>query len=563
LIVNAHLAASLAGSPATGTAPLDTRVAVVWVVVFVVVTVTITGFSGRVGWSAPIALILVGAVASFIPGVPHLAIDPELVLYGVIPPLLFAAAIRTSFRDVRARNDSILTLSVGLVAFTVVVVGFAAWMLMPAIGLAAAFALGAVVAPTDAVAVSAVAGRVALPRRLVTILEGESLLNDATALVALNASIAAIVAIVNPWQVAGGFIVAVVGGLAVGLAVGWVLSAIRRQLKAPVLDTSLSLITPYLAFIAAQSFGGSGVLAVVVAGLFLGYRSPSVQSAEARIAERLNWRTIDFLLQNAVFLFIGLSLADIWKGAVKDGPGLWPTIGICAGILLALILSRFVWVLAVTLLYRRGPRFLRARSWSWRNGLAVSSAGIRGVVTLIAVFLLPVETPNLEFLRFIALVVVIGTLLEGLLLPTVIRALKLPTPNYDQEHQERFALMAEAEQAGVDDLEAHLTEADEEEVVERLRMNSTFLEEAIALPKVEGREPRLAAYTRLRKTMIAAQRSAVLQARREGRYQEPAIIAVLAAIDAEETSLRLASPRKKTPERGPSTRREAQKTPKN
>jgi Na+/H+ antiporter len=526
-------------------APLDTRVAVIWAVAFVVVTVAITGFSGRAGWSAPIVLILVGAIASFVPGVPHPGLDPELVLYGVIPPLLFAAAIRTSVRDVRARNDSILALSVGLVAFTVVAVGFAAWILMPAIGLAAAFALGAVVAPTDAVAVSAVAGRVALPRRLVTILQGESLLNDATALVALNASIAAIVAVVNPWQVVGGFAIAVVGGVAVGLAVGWVLSAIRHQLRSPVLDTCLSLITPYLAFIAAQSFGGSGVLAVVIAGLFLGYRSPSIQSAEARIAERLNWRTVDYLLQNAVFLFIGLNLADIYRGAVKDGPGLWPTIGICGGILLVLVVSRFVWVFGLTVVYRFGPQFLRARSWRWRNAVAVSSAGIRGVVTLIAVFLLPASTPHLEFLRFIALVVVVGTLLEGLLLPTIIRALKLPAPNYDQEHQERFALMAEAEQAGVDELEIHVTDDDEGEVIDRLRMNSSFLEEAIANPPAEGQEPRLTAYTRLRKTMIAAQRAAVIQARRDGRYQEPAIMAVLAAIDAEETSLRLASPRKK------------------
>jgi CPA1 family monovalent cation:H+ antiporter len=535
---------------AAATSAFDARVAVIWVVAFVIVTVIVTGFSGRVGWSAPIVLIAVGVAASLIPGVPHLGIDPELVLYGVVPPLLFAAAISTSLRDIRARNDSILALSVGLVAFTVVVVGFTAWVLMPAIGLAAAFALGAVVAPTDAVAVNAVAGRVTLPRRLVTILEGESLLNDATALVALNASIAAIVAVVDPLQVVGGFAIAVIGGVAVGLAVGWMLSIIRRRLRAPVLDTGLSLITPYLAFIVAQSFGGSGVLAVVIAGLFLGYRSPSVQSAEARIAERLNWRTIDFLLQNAVFLFIGLNLVDITRGAFRDSPGLWPTVGICAGLLLVLVLSRFVWVFAVTLLYRRGPRLLRARSWSWRNGVAVGSAGIRGVVTLIAVFLLPAQTPHLEFLRFLALVVVVGTLLEGLLLPTVIRALKLPTPNYDQEHQERFALMAEAEQAGVDHLEAHRSSDDEDEVLERLRMNSAFLEEAIALPKVEGREPRLSAYTRLRKEMIAAQREAVLTARREGRYQEPAINAVLAAIDAEETALRLASPKKKRATRG-------------
>jgi len=204
--------------------------------------------------------------------------------------------------------------------------------------------------------------------------------------------------------------------------------------------------------------------------------------------------------------------------------------------------------LTLTLLYRRGPAFLRGRSWSWRNGVAVSSAGIRGVVTLIAVYLLPAGTPNLQFLRFLALVVVVGTLLEGLLLPVIIRALKLPTPNYDQEHQERFALMAEAEQAGVDDLESHLTGDDDDAVIDRLRMNAAFLEEAIALPKEDGREPRLAAYTRLRKTMIAAQRAAVLKARRENRYQEPAIESVLAAIDAEETALKLATPRKKATE---------------
>jgi len=550
------LALAVVSAPvAAANQQVDTRVAVIWVVAFVVVTVAITGFTGRVGWSAPIALILVGALVSLIPGVPRIGIDPELVLYGVIPPLLFAAAIRTSVRDVRARNDSILALSVGLVAFTVVVVGFVSWALMPAIPLAAAFALGAVVAPTDAVAVNAVAGRIALPRRLVTVLEGESLLNDATALVALNASVVAILGVVNPWLVVGDFVLAVVGGVVVGFAVGWVLALIRKQLKAPVLDTSLSLITPYLAFILAQSFGGSGVLAVVIAGLFLAYRSPSIQSAEARIAERLNWRTIDYLLQNAVFLFIGLNLVDIAQGAFTHSPGLWQTIGICAGILGALVVSRFVWVMTLTLIYRRGPRFLRGRSWSWRNGIAVSSAGIRGVVTLIAVYLLPAHTPGLEFLRFLALVVVVGTLLEGLLLPVIIRALKLPTPNYDQEHQERFALMAEAEQAGVDELEAHLTGDDEDEVVERLRMNAAFLEEAIALPKEEGREPRLAAYTRLRKTMIAAQRDAVLRARREGRYQEPAIESVLAAIDAEETALKLASPRKKAPTPTPRQRR--------
>ena len=146
----------------------DSVVTIIWIVSFVVVTVAVSGLTKRIGWSAPVSLVLVGAVASFVPGVPHLEIEPDLILYGLLPPLLFAAAIRTSFVDVRARRDGILLLSVGLVAFTVVTVGLTAWLVVPAISLAAAFAFGAVVAPTDAVAITAIAGRLGLPRRVVT-----------------------------------------------------------------------------------------------------------------------------------------------------------------------------------------------------------------------------------------------------------------------------------------------------------------------------------------------------------------------------------------------------------
>src|SRR5918993_4231772 len=208
---------------------------ITWIVLFVITTVAVTGVVGRLGWSAPVALVIVGGAVSFIPGVPQVEVQPELILYGILPPLLFAAAIRTSIVDVRARNDSILLLSVGLVAFTVVTVGFAAWLLVPAITLAAAFAFAAVVAPTDAIAVTAIAGRLGLPRRVVTILEGESLLNDATALVALNASIAAIVSVVTPADIAIEFVVAVLAGVAIGFGVGWLVSLVRSQLHSPVL----------------------------------------------------------------------------------------------------------------------------------------------------------------------------------------------------------------------------------------------------------------------------------------------------------------------------------------
>lgn len=517
---------------------MDPVATIVWIVSFVLVTVTVTGLSRRVGWSAPVVLVVVGAIASFIPGVPQVALEPELVLFGLLPPLLFAAAVQTSVVDVRARRDGILLLSVGLVVFTVLVVGFATWLVVPAITLAAAFAFGAVVAPTDTVAVTAIAGRIHLPRRLVTVLEGESLLNDATALVALNASIAAIVSVVNPWAIAGDFVLAVVVGIGVGLLVGWVLSLIRKQLRSPVLDTSLGLITPYLAFIPSQFLHGSGILSVVVAGLYLGYRSPTIQTAEARIAETINWRTIQFLLENAVFLFIGLELSSILGAAFRSGITVGQTVWISAVVLLALFLARFLWMIGTTALYRYGPRRLRERGWSWPTGIAVSFAGIRGVVTLAAVFLLPSATPHKEFLQFLAFVVVVATLLEGLALPWIIRRLRLPSPDFAQESSEMQRLLAEAQSAGLEHLEAQVTGNEDERVLERLRVNAVFLSDALENPSTVDDEDAPIEYSRLRRSMIDAERRAVLEARIEGRYQELEVRSVLAFLDAEESALK-------------------------
>jgi CPA1 family monovalent cation:H+ antiporter len=521
---------------------MDPVPTIIWIVSFVLVTVTVTGLSRRVGWSAPVALVAVGAVASFVPGVPQVALEPEVVLYGLLPPLLFAASIQTSIVDVRARRDGILLLSVGLVAFTVLVVGVATWLVVPAITLAAAFAFGAVVAPTDTVAVTAIAGRVHLPRRLVTVLEGESLLNDATALVALNASIAAIVSVINPWTIAGDFVLAVVVGVGFGFVVGWVLAQIRKRLRSPVLDTSLGLVTPYLAFIPSQLLHGSGILAVVVAGLYLGYRSPTIQTAEARIAETINWRTIQFLLENAVFLFIGLELSSILSEAFRSGITVSETIVISVVVVVALFLARFVWMVGTTALYRHGPRRLRERGWNWPTGIAVSFAGIRGVVTLAAVFLLPPQTPHREFLQFLAFVVVVVTLLEGLALPWIIRRLRLPPPDFAQEAGEMQRLLAEAQTAGLEHLESQVTGDEDDRVLERLRINAAFLSDALENPTPDRDEDAPLEYRRLRRSMIKAERQAVLTARAEGRFQEPAVRSVLAFLDAEETALKSSGP---------------------
>lgn len=521
---------------------MDSVAVLIWIVSFVIVTVTVTGFAGRFGLSAPLALVAIGAVGSYVPGVPSVVLAPDLVLFGVLPPLLFAAAIRTSYIDIKARGDSILLLSVGLVAFTFLVVGLTTWLVIPGLSLAAGLAFGAVVAPTDAVAVTAIAGRLRLPRRLVTILEGESLLNDAVALVALTASITAIVSVVTPGSVALDLLLAIGVGATVGLAVGMIIAEIRKRLRSAVLDTSLSFVTPYVAFIPAQLLHGSGVLAVVLAGLLLGYRSPSIQSAEARIAEALNWRTIRFLLENAVFLLIGLSLDEILREALRDSPGFWPSLAIIGAVLLAVFLSRVVWLTLTTLVYHLGPLWIRERGWRWRNSIALMVSGIRGVVTLVAVLLLPPETPYRGFLQLLAFVVIAASLVGGLALPAIIRRLHLPPPNEEQEQMQRRLLLGEAQSAGLRILEDSLTDGVEDRVVHRLRVNATFLTE-----ETEGGGPepgpRLADYTRLRHEMISAEREAVRTARSEGRYEEYAVRAVLAAIDAEELALRATSPR--------------------
>ncbi|HEY8295595.1 MAG TPA: cation:proton antiporter, partial [Micrococcaceae bacterium] len=319
----------------------------------VVVTVLIvTGFATRFRLPAPLLLTVVGVGASFLPFVPDIHLDPELVLVGILPPLLYAAAIRSSLIDFRDNRVAIGFLSVGLVIVTALGVGLVAWWLLP-IPFAAAFALGAVVAPPDAVAATAIGRRIGLPRRLVTLLEGESLLNDATALVCLSTAAAAITGTVTVWGVGGSFLLSAAGGLAVGIVVAFVINWVHRRFTDAVTNTALSLITPFLAFLPAQAIHGSGVLAVVVAGLLIAHSAPRVQTAASRLGERTNWSAIQFLLENGVFLIIGLQMRTI-LGAVSSSQLPWATTLVAAGgVLLAVIVLRPLWVFPARFLMRQ------------------------------------------------------------------------------------------------------------------------------------------------------------------------------------------------------------------
>ena len=300
----------------------------------------------RVGWGCrrPSCWWWWASRRRWCPGSPSFELDPDLVLVGLLPPLLYAAAIRTSLIDFARARDALLLLAVGLVAVTTFAVGLVTWWVLPGVTLAAALALGAVVAPPDAVAASAVARKVGLPRRIVTVLEGESLVNDATALVAVTAATAAITSSVTPAEVARDFVVAAAGGVLVGLAATWVLARVRLRIDDPVLDTTLSFTAPYVAFLPAEAIGASGVLAVVVTGLLLGHKAPTLQSAASRLSEATNWRTVQFLLENAVFLLIGLQIRPILQDVGDSELSPARIALVCVAALLVTILVRIAYV---------------------------------------------------------------------------------------------------------------------------------------------------------------------------------------------------------------------------
>jgi CPA1 family monovalent cation:H+ antiporter len=514
-----------------------------WLVGGLLLVVAVTGLSRKVGWSAPLLLVAVGVGLSFVPFVPDVRLEPNVVLVVVLPALLFAAALQTSFLEVRARGDSILTLSVGLVLFSVVVIGFVTyWLLgavLPGVTLALGLAFGAILAPTDAVSVNALAGSGRMPRRLASLLEGEGLLNDATALVSLNTAITAITTPKDGFGgVFGDFAVAVIGGIAVGIVVAWVIVRVRRRLKAPVLDTSISLSAPYAAYIPATYMHGSGFLAVVLTGIWLGYRAPSFQSAESRVAERINWRTLSFLLENGVFLLIGLQLKGIVTAAAKTDIGFVQGALIIVGIYLAMVLARFVYVFGATVLYRFGPEVLRERRWDWKTAVAISFAGVRGVVTLAAVFLLSdTGAPGVGFLQLAAFVIVVVSLLQGLAIGPLVRRLRLPLPNPEQDRVQIRSLVAEAQTAAISRLEQEASDDDPEELVSSLKRSAEYRVQIGTIDE-QGMLASADAYSRLRLLMLDSERTAVLEAQREGRYEDSVIDAVLGDFDSIETALK-------------------------
>lgn len=512
------------------------------IVALVAGSAAISGLAARRGLSAPLVLTATGLAVSYVPGVPSYPLNPEVALVGFLPPLLYTAAIRTPFVDMRRNRRPIGLLSVALVLATAFAVAGVAVLVLPGLPFAAALALGAIVAPPDAVAATAIARRVGMPRKVVTILEGESLLNDATALVTLRMATAALVGSVTLVDVAVDFVEAVVLGLLVGWLVAELASTVRRRVQDPVLDTTLSLVVPFAAYLLAEKVHGSGVLGVVTAGLLLGHRSPQIQSAASRVTERTLWRSVQFVLESVVFVLIGLQLPGLLDAAmaseVTNGRIAWFVLAV----VLTVVVSRIVWVYPSTYLPRLLPGVRRAEPVppSPRAVALVAWAGMRGVVTLAAAFSLAESTPHREVILIAAFGVVIGTLLvQGTTLAALVRLLGVRGPDQAQDALQQALVLQRAVEAGRHRLDDVRGEAPAE-IVTSLKAWGERLAHAAweRLGRSRPHEETPAqAFRRLRVSMLAAERDVVVQVHRSGKVAADVLEGVLERLDQEEALL--------------------------
>jgi CPA1 family monovalent cation:H+ antiporter len=515
------------------------------VLVLLVVAAALAVAAERLRVPHPILLVLGGLALAFVPGLPAVRIDPALVLLIFLPPLLFSAAWLTSWRDFAANRRSITLLAVGLVIATTSAVAAVAHAVIPGLSWPVGFLLGAIVSPPDAVAATAVTQRLKVPRRIVTIVEGESLVNDATGLVAYKLALAAVAT--GSFSVAsatGRFAMVAAGGVAVGLVVGWLVAQLHRRLEDFQLETVITLLTPYAAYIPAEHLGVSGVLATVTAGGYLGWRNPELLSALTRFQGKGVWRVLTLLFNSLVFILIGLQMSAI-RG-ITEGIA-WPRmLGYAAAVSAATVVVRLVYVPIAGYL----PRFLfprlRARDPypPWRAVALIAWMGMRGIVSLALALALPLQLadgapfPHRSIVIVVSFAVILVTLLvQGLSLPFVIRRLGLADDGADaREEREALIRAGEAALERLDKIDA--TSIIHPQLLERVRL--PYNERLGRLRQGERDDPQClltegetAAFHRLRHEALEAERRAAVALRNQGKISEEVLHRVQEALDLE------------------------------
>jgi CPA1 family monovalent cation:H+ antiporter len=489
----------------------------------------------------PILLVGGGVVLGFMPGLPHVALPPDIVLVAVLPPLLYSGAFFTSLRDLRANKRPISLLAFGLVGTTMAAVAIVAheWIGLP---WAVAFTLGAIVSPTDALAAVEIASRLGAPRRIVSLIEGESLVNDGTALVLYKAAVgAAVGGTFSLLDTSGRIVLNVVGGIAFGLAVGWLVRQVRRRLDDPPVEVAIAVLSGYLAYLPASAAGVSGVLAAVTIGVYMGWYTPQLTNERTRLSGDAFWEILVFLVNALLFVLVGLQLRRI----VDALSGIAPSrlAGYAAVVCAAVVLVRIVWVPIFTYLPRWALRTVREHDpyppWQWPALL--SWVGIRGAVSLVAALALPNGFPDRDLIVFLTFTVIVATLvLQGLTLPALLRVLGIGDDG-SAEREEAKARIKAAEAAL-----ARLEELAEDgsvhpQTAERLRGTLGFRRDRFRARLTEeddgAIEERSVAYQRVMRQLLDAERGAVVALRNAGFIDDAVMQRVQRDLDLETARL--------------------------
>ncbi len=499
----------------------------------------------RVHIPYPTLLVLAGLALSLVPGLPEVPLNPALVLVFFLPPIVYQAAISTSWRDFHQNLRPILLLGVGLVIFTTLLVGCVAHALVPGLPWAAAFTLGAIVSPSDTAGAIAVLQQLPIPRRVITVLEDESLINDATGLIAYKFAVVAVsTGVFSFWHASGEFVWAAAGGALIGFLVGRGVLAIHRRLDNPPVQATLSLLTPFTAFVLANAAATSGVIAVVAAGLVIGWNSTNAIGARARMTAVTMWEMIVFVLNGFIFILIGLQLPDIRHGLANFPPAeLWRA---AAAICAAVIFGRVLWVFPGASLPRRLSARLRQRDPMPSLGhiSLVAWTGMRGIVSLAAALALPLTTetgapfPYRALILFLTFTVILATLvLQGLSLPLMVRALRITAAGGNDEvlgwqraSEAALARLAEVEKTG------HAAPAAVARLRATLEEQLSLCEEHRAALATGGRSLH-AELTRLERDLVRAQRQTIVGLRNDGSLSHEAARKILRELDLNEITL--------------------------
>jgi monovalent cation/hydrogen antiporter len=515
------------------------------ILLFMAVVIGLELLARRARLPPAAAFILGGIVLAFIPGLPDIALDPDLALVLFLPPLLLSSAFYTVWRDFRANLRIILQLAVGAVAFTTLAVGLVAHWVAPFLPWAACFALGAIVSPPDAVAAKAVLQDLPLPRRIIVLLEGESLVNDASGLVLYRFAVAAALTGTFDARLATvTFTALAVGGVAIGAAFGWVVTVLLKRLRDPTLSVLASFLAAWAAYIGGEAAHVSGVLSTVACGLVMGWRQHEVLTAATRIEAFAVWKVAVFILESLIFILIGLSL----RGVIERLGGSWEAIGVlmpsASAIVVTVILTRFMWMFPATYV----PRFLipalrrRDPYPPISVPIIMSWAGMRGVVSLAAALALPEGFPGRDFIVATTFAVFLVTvLLQGATLAPLIRAL-----SFEGFHSMEARTLSEA------DARTRMAAAQLAEVDRRSKMDSETDRHPRLVEQYGYRARAAARYSQSEGQLIdrkqehftvvlaavAAGRVEVLRLHREGSIHDTVLHALEHELDLEEMTAR-------------------------